>query len=467
MRRGLICFILFCSVGAAASEAPLLRLPVGEMVEGLACASDPSQTYTLYLPPGLTNDRRWPVLLVFDPRGRSVLAAELFREAAADYGWIIVSSNDTRSDGPMDPNIKAVKALWPEVHTRLPADSKRIYATGFSGGVAVAFLLAKWTGEVAGVIGTGGRFFPDQLEGTEEPVFSVAGNTDFNFDGMHRVDEFLAAQGNPHRLVIFDGPHSWMPAAVAREGVEWLEIIAMQRGLRPRDAKLVDALFAADLAVAEQLAADGRDVEAARRYREIQETYDGLHETTVVRTRAEGLESSQGYRKQKKELNRAASLEIDCGERRSRQMSVLRFSEISPSVRQLALDLEIAGLRRRAQASGPMGTAAQRCLNGLYSGFSFYLPRDVLEEGRYAQASSSYELALMIRDDNPVVWYNLACARARLGHERDAMEALEQALDRGFNRFDLLATDPDLDTLRDREDFKALLASSSNAESRE
>lgn len=53
----------------------------------------------------------------------------------------------------------------------------------------------------------------------------------------------------------------------------------------------------------------------------------------------------------------------------------------------------------------------------------------------------------------------IACARARLGHEDSAMEALEEALDLGFDRFfDLLATDPDLDPLRDRDDFRAAVS---------
>jgi predicted esterase len=462
MRHALPCLILFCAAGVAASEVPPLRAPVGEMVEGLACASDPSQTYTLYLPRGFSNGRRWPVLLVFDPRGRSVLAAELFREAADDYGWIIVSSNDTRSDGPMEPNIKALKALWPEVHTRLPADFKRIYATGFSGGVAVAFILAKQTGELAGVIGSGGRFFPENLQGTGQPVFSAVGNTGFNFSEMHKVDEFLAVQGNPHRLVIFDGPHTWMPAPVAREGVEWMEVIAMKSGLRTRDPELVEALFAADVAAADLLTSDGRTLEAVRRYREIEQTYNGLRDTTTVRALAEGLEASPAYRRQKKEMKQARSFERRCHGERDRNMSALRFSENPPPSTQLARDFQIAELKRRAQTNGPMRSAARRCLNGFYSGLSFYLPRDAVQEERWSHVATSYELALMIRDDNPVIWYNLACARALLNREGSAMEALKQALDLGFNRFDLLATDPDLDVLRDREDFKELPTSQSN-----
>jgi hypothetical protein len=66
-------------------------------------------------------------------------------------------------------------------------------------------------------------------------------------------------------------------------------------------------------------------------------------------------------------------------------------------------------------------------------------------------------LGLRVREDNATAWYNLSCARALLGREASAMEALEKALEFGFAQHELLATDPDLDTLRDRDDFKILL----------
>jgi tetratricopeptide (TPR) repeat protein len=114
---------------------------------------------------------------------------------------------------------------------------------------------------------------------------------------------------------------------------------------------------------------------------------------------------------------------------------------------------------RTARDSDEEGLAAQRCLNSLYSALSFYLPLGDLPGGRYAQVAASYELSLMIRDDNPVVWYNLACLRAQLGQKNDAMEALEKAVEKGFRNTELLATDTDLDPLRKRDDFKTLLSS--------
>ena len=52
--------LLFVTTVAAAGVPPV-KAPVAEMVEGITCASDPSQTYTLYLPKAFDGSKRWPV----------------------------------------------------------------------------------------------------------------------------------------------------------------------------------------------------------------------------------------------------------------------------------------------------------------------------------------------------------------------------------------------------------------------
>jgi hypothetical protein len=118
------------SLAAICTAAYAESAPRGRLVENVACQRDNSQTYTLYLPSQYSGDRRWPLLLIFDPRGRGTFAAEIFREPAEKYGWILMSSNNTRSDGPWEPN---QRALAP-------------------GGAVVAWALAQRTQEIAGVI---------------------------------------------------------------------------------------------------------------------------------------------------------------------------------------------------------------------------------------------------------------------------------------------------------------------------
>ena len=454
--------VLLCLIVAIATAQPGLRpvaagYPVGELVEGVSCQNDPTQTYTLYLPTGFDPSRRWPVLLIFDPRGRSVLAAELFRDAAEAYGWILVSSNDTRSDGPMDPNIRAINALWPEVHTRLPLDTSRIYAAGFSGGAHLAYGLGKGTGALAGVIACGGRLLKDNLEGTRFALFGAAGATDFNYRHMRDVDEFLEKQGNRHRLEIFEGTHEWMPPDMARHAVEFLEIDAMRRGARPPDEELLARLYTDDMRVAETLEESGNALAAMRRYRAIAMTFDGVWNIEEPARRAERLADSDEVRAASKEENRCDRYES----RRLREyddiMLELRYAEDQEFGNNLARDFRLSELQRRAEGEGCDAVTAQRLLNTAFTFTSFYLPRDFLEQRRYERAIACFEVATSIQPENAVVWYNLACARALAGDRDEAVDALRRSTELGFRDLEHIQSDSDLESIRSHDGYRDIV----------
>jgi hypothetical protein len=55
----------------------------------------------------------------------------------------------------------------------------------------------------------------------------------------------------PHRLVIFEGGHQWLPSELATQAVEWMELQAIKTGRRPRDKELVNEILAARVADAD------------------------------------------------------------------------------------------------------------------------------------------------------------------------------------------------------------------------
>jgi predicted esterase len=448
-------------LAAAAAQAPevagAVGPPRGRLVEGVACASDPTQSYTLYLPDGYDPARRWPVLVVLDPGGRSVPAAELFLEPARELQWIIVSSNDTRSDSGMEPNQRALNALWPEIHERYAIDTRRIYLAGFSGTVYVAFMVGRETGGIAGIIGAGGRFIEEALAGNRAAVFLTAGDRDFNYQGTRAVHARMRETGAPSRLETFAGGHGWMPPALARQALEWLELQAMRRGLRQPDDGLVDRLLAADLASAAALEAEGRKLEAMRRYQAVALDFDGLRDVAAARARWESLEADP-------EVERAASLEARWTEREQQERERInqvfaRFlaTEPAPPPETLANDLELARLEHQAEGEGIEAATARRVLAHLFSNVAVYMPQGLLADHRPSHAASALGVACRIQPDNPVVWYNRACALSLSGRRSPALDALERAVQAGFVDAALMRTDPDLEAVRDSDRFRALL----------
>ena len=429
----------------------------GHLVEGMACRSDPGQTYTLYLPAAWVADRAWPTLLVFDPRGRSASSAELFRPAAEELGWVVLSSNDTRSDGPMEPNVRAVQALWGEVQGRWSTDPRRLYLAGFSGGGTLAWEVAR-RAAVAGVIVAGAPWEKGRFEEAFAfASFGAAGTTDFNYAAMRSAHARFREWGIPERLALFEGGHAWMPPAVAGEALAWLELQAMKGGRRERDESFIGRQMDDGLARAGELESEGRPLEALRRLEALIATFEGLGAADAARREAErlrGLPATTGALETEARWDR---YEEEMGHRHERALLDLMRGEPPFRVAVLRSDMRLEELQRRAAATGYEAVVARRILGTVATRGGFYTGRELLARGDVARAAAVLELATEAAPGRPGLWYNLACARARSGEKGRALDALEEAVVLGFRDRALLATDRDLDSLRGEERFQALL----------
>jgi tetratricopeptide (TPR) repeat protein len=78
------------------------------------------------------------------------------------------------------------------------------------------------------------------------------------------------------------------------------------------------------------------------------------------------------------------------------------------------------------------------------------------QRGEYDRALTRYKEA-MVRGDTPLwVFWNAACASARLGRRTAALDYLVQAVDRGFDDLERLLASEHLTSLHDTEGWQAL-----------
>ena len=127
-------------------------------------------------------------------------------------------------------------------------------------------------------------------------------------------------------------------------------------------------------------------------------------------------------------------------------------------VRPICLALTIALLAVAARAQDPpsrpnpfalarQAAAAQQTMQAVTQLFA---------EQNWAEAEKIL-LAATSKDANSVDLYNLACAQARQGKSAAALDSLEAAVEKGFNRPTDLTADADLAVLRKEERFQAAL----------
>jgi hypothetical protein len=349
--------VAFLAVAANAED-----LPRGQIVDPVRCAADPSQNYALYLPSHYSQHQRWSLILAFDPRARGRAAVERYQAAAEKYGYVVAGSNVSRN-GPPTISLAAAQAMWSDVGKRFSIDPKRIYTAGLSGGARIAMKVALDSGQIAGVIASSAGFPPGhQRNALPFVLFGTAGTEDFNFIEMRQLDEMLTS---PHRVVVFQGGHTWLPVSLAVEAVEWLEIQAMKSGRRARDPGLIDTIFAR------------RVVELSERKSDLEtlESLDSL--VTDFRALADvGKYSAQANAlRKKKSVADALEKERQSERQESQQASVIQELEAglgeepdtrAASFAQLKTRLSKLAAQAKSADDSPDRRMARRILGGVF-----------------------------------------------------------------------------------------------------
>jgi tetratricopeptide (TPR) repeat protein len=75
----------------------------------------------------------------------------------------------------------------------------------------------------------------------------------------------------------------------------------------------------------------------------------------------------------------------------------------------------------------------------------------------YAKALPVFHKMLSYWPDNALIYYNIACAYSRLNEIDKSIDWLKQAVNTGYNNWDLIKTDSDLDNIRDSLAYEQLI----------
>jgi dienelactone hydrolase len=458
--RALLAVLVF-TAGAIAQAQPSPAsavIPAGEVQPSVKVQADASYTYALYLPSQYSAQKRWPVLLAFDPSGEGAYPVKLFQPAAEKYGFILVGSNNSRNF--VDPSA-AIRLLWHDVTTRYAIDPRRVYATGFSGGSRVASGLAIGCKNcLAGVIACGAGLPPGASlpPADTEDWFLTAGTLDFNYAEIIQLADSLDSRHAATHLAFFPGPHHWMSPAVAEDALAWMHLRAMGKGTAPVDKDFVEREFSRQIAVAESLQQSGSALAAFRTYREVINDFRPLRDIKDIQAKQDALARSDELKRSRK--NEQALFELQ-------DKTAVRINNITNSIINkdkptgiLYHDLELLmaeiqhdrettqePARRDAFARGMAGAFAYARETG----------SDDLLKKDYLLARDLFRATAIMRPEAAWPHYLIALAAARLGESKLALEELSKSVDHGLDDPQLFESS-ELDPLRGSDAFRKISA---------
>ncbi len=445
-------FLLSCLSATVAAQS----LKLGEVMPSVTVQEDATHSYALYLPSNYTPQKRWPILVAFDPFGRGATAVKLFQPGAEKYGFIVVGSNNSRN---FSDSTKAIRLLWTDVIHHVAIDPRRIYTTGLSGGARVAssFAIACKTC-VAGVIACAAGLPPgtkDLPETTE--WFLATGTTDFNYPEMLELHENLDSHHLVNRLDVFEGPHGWMPSSMAEDALAWLQLRAMVKGTVPLNKDFIESEFLKRTTAAQSLLEKGDVLSASRAYPAIVNDFGKLRDVSGAEQSASQLNASKELKQAKK--NEIAALDL---QRRvvGKLGVVVNFLGSGADVRDAFVQLESAvGDENRSLKNESEQWRREAIERGIWSSFI-----TAMENGQQAAMSKNYpiakllfEAATIIRPEISWAHTSLANVYAVTGDRKHAITELRKAVDTGLNNPETFA-DKDFDRVRDDPAFQELLA---------
>ena len=452
----LVGFLWIC---AAAQTQKAAELPLPGQIGDVICASDATESYTVYLPSTYTPAKRSPIIYLFDPAGRGRRPIDLYDPVAERYGFILAASNNSRNFS--SDQSKAVNAIWEDTHMRLALDEHRSYASGFSGGARVAGAMALSSPEqVAGVIAQGAGY-PSNKTGSKDNLlyFFAVGNEDFNWPEVVNIRRERETQGVRYRVRVYPGKHQWAPAEVMEEAIEYLNLKAMQSGNLARDSRFIDAAY-------EKLKKDAADAETKKdpiaafgAYRALVADFTGLRDVQEAAARITLLQQSTELKAALKEEREQMSEQLRVEQEIMPKIAAVAENS-APDTTSLHMEIrqQLGALRDQArhEKNETKRLIASRAFGGIFVG--------AMEDGQQQLGARHFEKAEVYFDvmrevtDDPWPLLLLADTHAAAGNRRMAINDLQEAVRRGLQDRAVIENDPQLQNLKAEPGFQKLLA---------
>lgn len=468
-KLALLCALLASfSAQAAAQQSTLLNPPPQDLQAGVLhpkviSATQPEQSYALYLPSHYTREKRWPIVYAFDPGARGSVPVELMKDAAERFGYIVAGSNNSHN-GAWKPEANAAQAMFQDTHARLTIDNNRVYFAGFSGGARLASTLAQRCNCAAGVLLNGAGFSPSAppTANATFSVFAAVGNFDFNYGEVLELDATFSSLHYAHSLRRFDGPHQWAPANVMDEALAWFRLISMKDGHEERDMDFVKAQAAEVEKRAKTLEVSGDPYGTWKEYRQAADTFEGLGEGPAFRERAVALEKEKavrdGAKREQQDIEEQSRLSADI----SSGLAALRQDSPNRADTRSEVERQISELRNRAEhEKNPQKLrVAKRALAGIFVE-AMETGQERLEAKDISHARTYFELAADAEPDSVRALSQVAIACALDGDRKGALDALRRTKEKSkdpaaFSAW--LADEPSFVKLRDTPEFRALIS---------
>jgi len=296
MKKPILLLTLFIAFSSIAQEMTLKK---GAIIERVSVNDSIQESFALFLPSTFEMTKDWPVVFVYDMKGRGKQVLSMMVTAAETNGYILAASNNVNDSLPLTKNILISERMFSTVFNMLPVKKQRVYTAGFAGGARVASVIPTFIRQVKGVINCGSAIANIELLSNKNYVhfIGIVGNEDYNYNEMIQTKKALDLKKCPNQLLVFNGGHKWPSQQYISMAMLYLDLIAMRNGVIPVDNLSIERTYKENLTKVNNLVSDGNPVLAYRKMKDLFEVYKGLKNLDSLKENRKVLRRSPNFKR--------------------------------------------------------------------------------------------------------------------------------------------------------------------------
>lgn len=252
-----------------------LFLQKGTIIDSVSIENGAKESFSLYLPTKYNNEAEWPLVLVFETKGKTKQAMAMFREAAEKENYILAASNNVSDTLSISKNVLIAGRMLSKLNEIFPVHKNRVYTAGFFNGGGLANLMPIFFKDIEGVVSSKPSLANLDLLTTKNPFhfIGVIGKEDFNYPGMLAYEKMLNRFKFPNNLIVFEEAKEWPNTKYLQKALHLFTVSAMAKGVALKDSLYVANGYKNDLSLITELQKDKKLLLADRLIGETLETY--------------------------------------------------------------------------------------------------------------------------------------------------------------------------------------------------
>jgi len=436
-----------CGSGNGVSQK---KIENGKVTPVVKCSSDSTISYALFVPSNYDDNKKWPLIIAFDPHAAGQLPVNLLQEEAEKHGFLVAGSNNSKNGMDFNESKSIYHKMLDDLSARFSIDTALVYTLGFSGGGRVAGSLAMTEGGIAGVVSCGAGLSSNGQPPRQAFSFlGVAGTSDFNWTELASLDPQLEQAGFTHHFLDFDGKHEWPPKEIVAEIMKWITFDAMRTGKIPTDRSAVNRFIDRNDSLANSPSLAGDPYQQWKIYVKMNHFLQGLTDITALDGIISQLEKEPKVLQRQKETEDQLKLEEEL---RQNYAGLLRDPDPDYWKTESA---RLKSLSEKPAADGK--SLVYKRILGFLSLSAYMYSNNSLKQNDLEAAQKYVEIYRLADPENSEHRYLAAVVAARKHEKDEVIKELSAAIELGFKDKARLLADPDFAAYQSEAGFQKIL----------